>query len=348
MRDEKRQKTVKQWRSFVQAFVEAYDLGERLTGGLNHPPQDHEHPSIRRLLGDGGKRPSVLLCSPHPDDEALTGALPLRLLHEQGATVINLAVTLGSDPSRQAARWAELTEACAVLGFGCRRLATPPGFDLKAGGQGKEWQAAVGSVAHLFEELVPDVVFFPHPEDHHPAHVATSRLVSAALVLFTTGREQAVTAVETEYWRPMATPNLLVGVSMEDLAQLLAAVTCHRGEIMRNPYHLTLPARLMDSVRRGGELVSSSISARPDFLFGELYRVSLWEDGHNQPLARDHNWFGPDRDLNTLLSCVAVVEAAHSFNVGHIIDNRVKICMNETYDGQDGGNLTHRYRRRNG
>jgi LmbE family N-acetylglucosaminyl deacetylase len=301
MRAEKRQKAVAHWCPFVQAFVEAYALGERLTGGLNHLSQDHEHLSVCRPPGDGGKGPLVLLCSPHPDDEALTGALPLRLLHEQGATVINLAVTLGSDPSRQAVRWAELAEACAVLGFGCRRLHTPTGFELKAGEQSKEWQSVVGSVAQLFEELGPDAVFFPHPEDHHPAHVATSRLVSAALALYTTIREQMVTAIETEYWRPMAAPNLLVGVSVEDVALLLAAVACHRGEIMRNPYHLTLPARLMDGVRRGGELVSSSTSARPDFLFGELYRVSLWKDGGNQPLANGHNWFGPDQDLNTLL-----------------------------------------------
>ena len=51
----------------------------------------------------GGGAP-ILLFSPHPDDECLTGALPLRFRRESGRLVVNVAVTLGSRPERQAAR----------------------------------------------------------------------------------------------------------------------------------------------------------------------------------------------------------------------------------------------------
>jgi hypothetical protein len=62
--------------------------------------------------------PKVLLFSPHPDDECLTGALPLRLLRELQCNVINVAVTLGSRQERRQERWQELKNACEYLRFG--------------------------------------------------------------------------------------------------------------------------------------------------------------------------------------------------------------------------------------
>jgi hypothetical protein len=37
--------------------------------------------------------PTVLIFSPHPDDECIVGALPLRLLRERKLQVLNVAVT---------------------------------------------------------------------------------------------------------------------------------------------------------------------------------------------------------------------------------------------------------------
>jgi len=59
--------------------------------------------------------PRVLIFSPHPDDECITGGLALRLLREAKWNVVNVAVTLGSDRVRQAARRRELQNACAAL-----------------------------------------------------------------------------------------------------------------------------------------------------------------------------------------------------------------------------------------
>lgn len=295
------QQSVERWLSFVQAFSAAYAHGERLSGGQGSGQTDSGCRPELALRRARHKPPLVLLCSPHPDDEMLTGVLPLRLLREQGARVVNLAVTLGSNLARQAERWAELQEACAVVGFDCQRLRTPLAFDLKAGTEGEGWLQAVAGLVELLTQMNPDLVFYPHASDAHPAHIGTNRLAAAALARWTAAESVSVTAVETEYWSSMAAPNLLVGVSSQDLACLLAALSCHRGEIARNPYHLVQPARLMDSVRRGAELIKSTTLTRPGFLFGELYRLSLWRQGRNQPLSILHGWSGPGQGLEGLV-----------------------------------------------
>ena len=47
----------------------------------------------------------------------------------------------------------------------------------------------------------------------------------------------------------------------------------------RNPYHLSLPAWMVDNVRRGGELVGGQGGAAPDFTFATLYRLRRWRGG---------------------------------------------------------------------
>jgi hypothetical protein len=68
----------------------------------------------------------------------------------------------------------------------------------------------------------------------------------------------------------------MVEVSAADLADLIAALTFHVGEVRRNPYHLTLPAWMVDNVRRGGEVVGGQGGAAPDFTFATLYRLRRW------------------------------------------------------------------------
>jgi hypothetical protein len=87
-------------------------------------------------------------------------------------------------------------------------------------------------------------------------------------------------AVETEFWGAMDTPNLMVESSECDLVDLITALSFHVGEVRRNPYHVRLPAWMMDNVRRGGELVGGQGGAAPDFTFGTLYRLRRWRAGN--------------------------------------------------------------------
>src|SRR5437879_13666180 len=74
-------------------------------------------------------------------------------------------------------------------------------------------------------------------------------------------------------------PNLSVESSEQDVSDLLSALSFHVGEVRRNPYHLRMPAWLMDNVRRGAELVGGQGGAAPDFLFATLYRLRKWQAG---------------------------------------------------------------------
>jgi hypothetical protein len=59
----------------------------------------------------------------------------------------------------------------------------------------------------------------------------------------------------------------------------VAATSFHKGEVVRNPYHLHLPAWLSDNVRRGSELVGGQGTSAPPFHFATLYKVQDWVEG---------------------------------------------------------------------
>jgi LmbE family N-acetylglucosaminyl deacetylase len=248
--------------------------------------------------------PRALIFSPHPDDEVIIGGLPLRLLRELKMRVINVAVTQGSSKARQPERWKELTACCAHIGFGL--VQTRPngleGITLKSRAENPaQWAQSVARIAEILAEHKPDVIFFPHAADWNTSHIGTHDLVVEALQKlggFT------CYAVETEFWGAMASPNLMVESSEEDVADLLAALSFHVGEVRRNPYHLHMPAWLMDNVRRGAELVGGQGGAAPPFLFATLYRLSKWENGTLQPAFAGGKFVGKTESIAPLLGQV--------------------------------------------
>lgn len=243
-----------------------------------------------------------MIFSPHPDDECIVGALPLRLRQEAQWRVTNVAVTLGSKPERREPRWRELQAACDVLGFDNIRL-TEQGLALVRPETETEspqlWRAHLQCVAELLAEQKPALVLAPHARDGIATHIGVHKLLNQAL------QASGISCVlaETEYWATLQSPNWLVETGVADTARLVQALACHHGEIARNPYHLRLPAWLADSVRRGGELLAGAGSAVPGYAFGTLYRLSLWTDGQPQQdltprlcpadQAIDARWFKP-------------------------------------------------------
>ncbi|MBI3875568.1 MAG: PIG-L family deacetylase [Verrucomicrobia bacterium] len=224
--------------------------------------------------------PKVLIFSPHPDDEVIIGGLALRLLREAQWHVINVAVTQGSKRERQAERLAELKNCCDCIGFGLEQT-LPNGLE-KVNVKTREtepahWMQAVEIIADILVEHEPRAIFFPHESDWNSSHIGTHFLVMDALR--TMAAEFETHLVETEFWGQMPTPNLLVEVRTQDLGDLITALTFHVGEVKRNPYHLTLPAWMIDNVRRGAELVGGQGGAAPDFTFGTLYRLRQWRAG---------------------------------------------------------------------
>ncbi len=224
--------------------------------------------------------PRVLIFSPHPDDECIIGGLALRLLRESGMRVINVAVTQGSRQDRQAARWGELQAACEYLGFDL--IATAPGGLEKINVETRDqdsahWQGCVETIATILQEHQPAAVFFPHDTDWNSTHVGTHHLLMDALARQSAGFSSTV--IETEFWGAMASPNLMVESSVDDVAEMISALSFHVGEVQRNPYHLLVPPWMQDNVRRGGELVGGQGGAAPDFTFCTLYRLRRWSGG---------------------------------------------------------------------
>lgn len=207
----------------------------------------------------------VLLFSPHPDDECIIGLLPLRLMREAGMKIVNIPVTYGSKKERQAGRARELADACAYLGWPL----TPPKADFEALG--------VQELVEVLRTHDPEIIFMPHDRDWNSRHISTHHLVVDAMKEM--GPAFSCTVVETEFWGAMDDPNLMVEGDAETVADLVAATSLHVEEVVRNPYHLLLPAWMQDNVRRGGELVGGQGAAAPDFPFATLYRLRRWADG---------------------------------------------------------------------
>jgi len=234
--------------------------------------------------------PTALIFSPHPDDECIVGGLAIRLQREAGWNIRNVAVTQGSSRPRQAARWAELQEACRYLGFGC--IATgPSGLEQitpKARSEDPSaWKEKAGVMARILETERPAAVFVPHEHDWNGTHIGVHFLVLDALATLPPSFATAV--VETEYWGQMTRPNLMVELSESQVSEQVTALSFHVGEVRRNPFHLLLPAWMQDNVRRGSELVGGQGGAAPEFGFATLYRLRRWGQGRMEEVAGGRN-----------------------------------------------------------
>ncbi len=256
---------------FVAGFARLAQDGRALPlGGIPHPAP----PS------PAADAPVALVFSPHPDDECIVGGLALRLQREAGFRVINVAVTQGSNKERQQPRLEELRQACDHLGFELEQTA-PNGLEKitpKTRSQDPAyWAGCVQRIADCLRRHRPRAIFCPHDADYNGTHIGTHFLAMDALR--TMPPDFACALVENEFWAPMAGPNLMVELAPKDVADMIAALSFHVGEVQRNPYHLSLPAWLMDNVRRGAEVVGGQGGAAPSFHFATLYRLRQWKDG---------------------------------------------------------------------
>ena len=225
--------------------------------------------------------PKALFFAPHPDDECIVGGLALRLLREARMNLLDVAVTQGSKKERQAERLRELQNACNYIGFGL--LTTGPnGLDkINPHARQREpdhWRKCVKIIVDILQAQKPRVILFPHEHDWNTTHIGTHFLVMDALAAMSS--DFACYLVETEFWGQMTQPNLMVEISADNLADMIAATTFHVGEVTRNPFHLLLPAWMMDNVRRGSELVGGQGAPAPDFTFAALYRLRQWRKGN--------------------------------------------------------------------
>jgi LmbE family N-acetylglucosaminyl deacetylase len=223
--------------------------------------------------------PVAAIFAPHPDDEVIVGALPYRLSRQCGWKVVDVPVTLGSKVERREERLSELKSCLQYIGFALHSVADNglDSINLKGREDIQHWLQAVDAIAKVIASLKPRVIFFPHSGDWNATHIGTHFLLMDALK--TMPAEFACYVVETEYWAALEHPNLMVEVSEQMLGDLLTALSFHKGELMRNPYHVGLPAWMIDNVRRGSELLAGKGATASSATFSVLYRVRRYANG---------------------------------------------------------------------
>ena len=258
------------YEEFVESFSSNMRKGLDLPLGNIPPPPDYTVKS---------HAPKVAILSPHPDDECVMGALALRLMRETGSKVVNIPVTFGSNHTRKAERKEELANACKWIGFEIHNLEdgglekiTPEARSQDT----KHWEQAVSNLTRTIEQIEPDILFFPNATDWNRTHLGVHLLTHDSLNQI---ESASMTLIETEFWGQIKEPNLLVESSTEEVSDLVAALSHHKGEVRRNPFHLYLPSWMKDNVRRGAEVVGGQGENAPDFEFATLYRVSRMEKG---------------------------------------------------------------------
>ena len=228
-------------------------------------------------------RSCAVILSPHPDDECLTGALPLRLKQELGWQIVNVAVSLGSKLGQRERRKQELAKACAVLGFDCV-LSSEDGFSgVTPQDSDPVWTAQVTRIAEIIDHYQPQAIFMPHGSDAHPTHIGTHMLGMDALAAMGAGFSCSV--IQSEYWQPIEEPNLMIGMSEAGASELLTALACHAGENARNPFDARFPSYLIDNVRRGSERVGGAGAMTAAMDFAMLYKLGVWQNGRFLPSA---------------------------------------------------------------
>jgi LmbE family N-acetylglucosaminyl deacetylase len=285
------------YHQFVSSFAHLLAAGHSLPVG--------QLPPCRKLT-PRGEGPVAVIFSPHPDDECLMGGFALRLMREIHMRIVNVPVTLGSNPERRQPRLQELKKACDRLGFELQE-AVPGGLE-KINPQTREnnpghWADAVKNIAAVVARHQPYAVFFPHENDANSTHIGAHFLVMDALK--TMPADFKCLAIETEFWAPMANPNLMVESSVDDVADLVAALSLHAGEVRRNPFHLRMPAWLQDNVRRGAELIGGQGSAAPDFIFATLYRMRRWNNGRLENAFAGGKQAGTAQNIGEIFGTVA-------------------------------------------
>src|SRR4030081_1052931 len=163
------------YQAFVDSFARLLSEGEALgSAGLVRP--------TRPPIAAGA--PTVMIFSPHPDDEVIIGGLPLRLLRGLRMNVVNVAVTLGSRIDRRAERWQELKNCCDYIGFGLvePRPSALEGINLVTRQKDPQsWSSSVKAIADLLLEHRPSTIFFPHDDDWNKTHIGVHYLVLEAL-----------------------------------------------------------------------------------------------------------------------------------------------------------------------
>ena len=158
----------------VVAAVAGFGYYARATAVM---PQATIHFLSDVRLPEAGEK--VLVFSPHPDDETIgVGGYLCESVHRRAIVRIVL-ITDGNKHNLEARRYMEFRKATKALGVPAKSLVF---LEYPDGKLRKQRQAELCRVFRgEVESFDPDIVIYPHPDDGHPDHRTTGRIVQAVL-----------------------------------------------------------------------------------------------------------------------------------------------------------------------
>lgn len=143
-----------------------------------------------RLLASGAKTldvehmNTVVVISPHPDDEVFGCAMLMNTLAKQGKDVHLIILSKGEYISAGSCiqadavvkvRAALTKQAARVLGIDEQRIYT---LSFPDGSFTHTPDVEISSLKKLLDSIKPNTIFYPHPSEGSPDHDAASRIIS--------------------------------------------------------------------------------------------------------------------------------------------------------------------------
>jgi len=122
---------------------------------------------------------TVLVFVPHPDDETIACGGYIIESVRRGAEVYIVLVTDGNRRNLREIRYLEFESATCLLGVPCDKLIYLDYPDSRLAQQNPlELQQVF---TEIIEEYIPDILFYPHPEDNHIDHSTTGIIIEKIL-----------------------------------------------------------------------------------------------------------------------------------------------------------------------
>jgi LmbE family N-acetylglucosaminyl deacetylase len=177
---------------------------------------------------------NVLVIAPHPDDEVIGCGGAVRLHAQRGERVSAVFLTSGElglkHLSKERAwkiREAEARKAAKLLKITKLYFLREPDWVL-----GEHISATGRALVAILRRENPGIIYLPHPQDGHPDHQATLRILRIALKGC---RSLTPALMGYEVWTPMSEHDVVVDVSSV-MSLKLRALQAHRSQLKAFDY----------------------------------------------------------------------------------------------------------------
>lgn len=145
---------------------------------------------------------SCIVFAPHQDDETLGCGGTIIKKIQKGARAKVVYMTNGNNSHKHThaislkdRRREEAISACKVLGFKEEDILF---LDHEDGSLQDDFDEAVKEVVKILQSFIPQEIYIPYIEDHHPDHKSTNRIVIEAIRQV--GKKTIVMEYPTWYW----------------------------------------------------------------------------------------------------------------------------------------------------